>query len=524
MAYNILMGLHLLAAASSFLMLIVSIYIRRAHKSLFFTYLMLAIFILDFSFLFEITAPNFETAFRATQGQYFGGPYTATLLFLFVCDYCDIKRKWYETAPLFIIPAAATLLVLTWPFNGIFYKELIFVTDSVLPHLKVSGSIFYYIVFANVLLMSLTSVGVMLYHFFKRDAVFKKQSIICILATIIPNIGIGLNMFAHLEIDMTPILSGVTCLLFGYNFLMFGFYRITPVARDQIIENMSDGFVLLDMNGCFIEANSKAKRIFPQLASASSGTKLRDIDGIFWFNENEGIMKNQFVTAKYEGADRHYKLSQTNIMSGSKVIARCVMIYDATDTKNLLDDVSALAECDMLTALSNRRALYQKWESLLGTVTDYDNICLLMLDVDFFKKVNDVYGHLMGDHVLKTIAVQLSSRFRKSDIIARYGGEEFCVLLSNIEMNAAITLARNLKEDIASHTYSSNGVDFNVTISIGIASFDCNRHSSLDILIADADSALYAAKNAGRNTIYRVRKFLEEEITNTEEVMLECVL
>jgi diguanylate cyclase (GGDEF)-like protein len=504
-------------------MLIVSIYVRRAQKSLFFTYLMLSIFVLDFAFLFEITAPSFESAFRATQAQYLGGPFTAPLHFLFVLDYCDIKRKWYQTVSLFIVPLVAFLLVFTWPVNGIFYKDLVFVTDSVLPHLKVTGSVFYYIVFSYLILLSLASVVIIMYYFFKRDIIFKKQSAICILATIIPNVGIALNAFGNFDIDMAPMLSGVTCLLFGFNFLKLGFYRITPVARDQIIENMSDGFVLLDMNECFIEANFKAKSIFPQLKSASPGMKARDIAGVFWPDAN-GIIRHEFVTVEYDGIQRHYQLSQTNIINGNKTIARCIMIYDATDTKKLLDDASSLAKHDTLTGLHNRRALYQKWEKLINTMSNNDTLCLLMIDIDFFKQVNDMHGHLIGDEVLKTISGQLTSHFRKSDIVSRFGGEEFCILLSNVELETAVTLSRSLKAEIAHHKYSSNNGEFNVTISIGIAEFDRIRHSTLDELISDADSALYAAKNSGRNTIYSARQSCEEEIPRAENLILECVL
>jgi diguanylate cyclase (GGDEF)-like protein len=287
---------------------------------------------------------------------------------------------------------------------------------------------------------------------------------------------------------------------------------------------MSDGFVLLDMNNCFIEANSKAKRIFPQLTLTSPGTKVHDIAGIFRPNAKGSVSKNEFITVKHKDSQKHYQLSQTNIMSGNRIIARCVMIYDATETKRLLDDVSALAERDTLTGLSNRRTLYQRWENLYPHLIIYDSLCLLMLDVDFFKRVNDIHGHLKGDEVLKTIAEQLSSRFRKSDTVARYGGEEFCILLPDVQLKTAITLIRGLKDDIAKHTYHSSRGDFTVTISIGVTSFDRSRHSSLNAMIADADAALYAAKNSGRNTIYFARSTCEKVSSDADDLVLECVL
>jgi diguanylate cyclase (GGDEF)-like protein len=485
---------------------------------------MLAIFVLDFAFLFEITASSFDTAFQSTRAQYFGGPFTAPLYLLFVLDYCNIKWKLYQAASLFIIPIAALVLVFTWPYNGLFYKDIVFVTDAVIPHLKVTGSLFYYISYCYVLLISLASMAVILYYFFKRDAVFKKQSIVLILATFIPAVGIAINAFGSFEIDIAPMLSGVTCILFGYNFLRLDFYRITPVARYQIVENMSDGFVLLDINECFIEANAKAKSIFPQFKSASPGIKIHDIAGINWPKMNGDSINNEFITVLQDNVPKYYQLSQTSIMKRMKVIARSVMIYDATETKKLLDDASALAERDTLTGISNRRALYKKWETLYSNIDEHNRLCLLLLDVDLFKRVNDLYGHIKGDEVLKTIAEQLTSQFRKSDTVARYGGEEFCVLLTDIEMKAAINLARSLKETIANHTYLSNSGEFHVTISIGLVSFNSNHHATIDNMIADADSALYAAKRSGRNTIFSARRSIDNESANPGDVVLECVL
>ena len=119
---------------------------------------------------------------------------------------------------------------------------------------------------------------------------------------------------------------------------------------------------------------------------------------------------------------------------------------------------------------------------------------VLLIDVDFFKKINDTYGHDKGDFVIKRISNLLKQNIRDSDICARWGGEEFLILVPNNNLDGALILANNLKELIEKNNFE---IKKNVTISIGVSTFDEN--SSLEKLLKSADIALYKAKENGRN-------------------------
>jgi len=123
----------------------------------------------------------------------------------------------------------------------------------------------------------------------------------------------------------------------------------------------------------------------------------------------------------------------------------------------------------------------------------------MMLDIDHFKKINDTYGHLAGDFVLKEIAKIVKNLIRKSDICGRFGGEEFVILLPNTKLSGAMKLAERIRETIQNHTFDFNGKKINVTVSIGITSVGVN--DSYESLISRADEALYEAKEKGRNRI-----------------------
>jgi len=159
------------------------------------------------------------------------------------------------------------------------------------------------------------------------------------------------------------------------------------------------------------------------------------------------------------------------------------------------------ATCDDLTGLWNRRMiLNQLAQELNRTKHDKKSLAVAMVDIDLFKSVNDTFGHLAGDSVLRDIAASLRTQLRSYDFIGRYGGEEFLVLLPGCDRKAAADIARRMCQTIASTPMHICDVDVPVSVSIGLSSTaDAGFDSAT--LIAAADEALYRAKNDGRNRV-----------------------
>jgi len=353
--------------------------------------------------------------------------------------------------------------------------------------------------------LPLAAEGVLVYHYIRGDKIFRRQSVLIIVATALPFIGVVTILLLNtlnLAFDPTPVMFGVTCLVLGYSVLRHGLYRVAPIAREQIVETMHDAFIILDTQTCFLDANIAAKKVLPQLATVSAGIKTEDIEGLSWICAGNEACVTEFSMPDAEGVTRHYKLSETQITAANKTIGRCIMFFDITETKKLLDEVSHLAGSDPLTGLINRRKFFSSGALLFGNLArSGDNSCMMMIDIDFFKKVNDSYGHQKGDEVLKAIAGIMTSRFRSTDLIARYGGEEFCAFLPYITEKDALELANLIRTLSQEMEFQSEDTMFQVTVSIGLAICDHSRHLSLDMLLADADTALYEAKNTGRNKV-----------------------
>lgn len=167
--------------------------------------------------------------------------------------------------------------------------------------------------------------------------------------------------------------------------------------------------------------------------------------------------------------------------------------------------IERTAITDQLTGLCNRRHLLLEGHRMLHiALRAKQPLSCLMLDIDFFKRVNDTHGHLTGDRFLIHISRLVSETIRDSDFLARYGGEEFVVLAANSKRDEARYLAERIRKAIQVHPYSEMGVTLFNTISIGVA--ECDHEpifgaNLLEDMIEKADKALYRAKRLGRNRV-----------------------
>jgi two-component system cell cycle response regulator len=167
------------------------------------------------------------------------------------------------------------------------------------------------------------------------------------------------------------------------------------------------------------------------------------------------------------------------------------------------DVLSTIAYIDSLTELNNRRALESHLVRQIRTSRNYDiPLSVLMLDVDYFKIVNDTYGHLVGDRILKLLSSRLRYNLRSGDIPFRYGGEEFVILLHNTNCQDAFVVARRLQRIVSEQPFViDNALSIPITISIGTSCLRTSDDSEGVQMLARADEYLLQAKAAGRNCI-----------------------
>ena len=171
----------------------------------------------------------------------------------------------------------------------------------------------------------------------------------------------------------------------------------------------------------------------------------------------------------------------------------------AIQNARYFDRIRHMAYVDGLTGIFNRRYFEMRMTEEMERARRYENaLALIMVDIDHFKRLNDEFGHLLGDEVLRQVSNLFDQNLRKSDIVSRYGGEEFVLLMPQTTLDQATAAAEKLRKTVEAFTFP--GVARPVTISAGVASFPADGDSR-DALVSAADRALYIAKQGGRNRV-----------------------
>jgi diguanylate cyclase (GGDEF)-like protein len=479
--------------------LIMAIFKRKIKHLRFFTLLMLASCIYALGFLLQHLSVNYSELIQGSRVQYLGAVFVSPMLLFFIMDFCEIKQRLWLIVSILIVPVATAILVFTYPFNGIYFGESSF-TASPVPLLVFSGSVFRTVYFIYSYSLMLAAFSICIVYRSKRDQLFKKHSLYVLIAMAIPLLGNLLTAFMRLfPIDLTSTFAGAMGTILAYTLVFTGVFQVAPLAREEIVENMQDGFILISPVGGFLDANRSAKRLFPALEYATTGLPVADMETILW--DSSGRLLQEF-SVETESGEKHYRVSANDVMYEGRTICTCVTIYDNTSVRKLMDEIMQMAEHDSLTNLLNRRAFCRDAEKKCNELIRYGGKAfLLMLDIDYFKKVNDTYGHLAGDEVLRSVSKTLLQRFRRTDMVCRYGGEEFCVFLFSLTGDKAAEIAEECRRQIENLSIPFEDKTIHVTVSIGMAEFPLSPGQTLTALISSADAALYKAKFGGRNRV-----------------------
>jgi len=236
--------------------------------------------------------------------------------------------------------------------------------------------------------------------------------------------------------------------------------------------------------------------LFVAIITANSMTN-NNIDGLFFARLLGTLLGLLFIAYFYEYY-RHEAYTSLNLEFSERKQAEAKLEHMATH--------------DPLTGVYNRQVLEQQLSDEINRANRYNHtLSIFMLDIDYFKPVNDTYGHQAGDTVLRSFAEVVGNSIRNTDFLARYGGEEFVVILPETPFTEAIELAERLCNLIAEHSCPiADHKELNITASIGVAAFPDYAKSWQDLLNV-ADNTMYAAKKAGRNQVKTPRTITQNE-------------
>jgi two-component system, cell cycle response regulator len=201
-----------------------------------------------------------------------------------------------------------------------------------------------------------------------------------------------------------------------------------------------------------------------------------------------------------------HKVKTHSLQNGDKIqISSSTIIkfaYGDEGERMFHDEFYNMANLDAATGIYNKQFFLKRYEEEFAFAKrNPKGMSLLMCDIDFFKKVNDTYGHMAGDFALNYVAKTIKDTIRNEDVLARYGGEEFIVILRETDEEGAFLLADRIRKNVCTQPVDFEDNKISVSISIGVASLEDKSIDSTQSLLAAADEMLYVSKNSGRNKV-----------------------
>ena len=350
---------------------------------------------------------------------------------------------------------------------------------------------------------------------------FRKQALALIGGALLPVLGSVIaeqRLIPSTWIALVyPVFFMFKDLTYSWALFRYGLLDLVPIARNLVVELLDDPVFVLDAQNRIVDLNPVAGTVIGCLASAAIGQPATHILQPWWslFDaQHNNHSSNLLIQLPGQDSDRHFDVHISPLADHyNRVQGHIVVLHDITllmeGNRRLqaqFDEIQILhaqlreqSIRDHLTGLYNRHFLQETIRrEFAKALRDNVPVSLVIIDVDHFKKVNDTFGHAVGDKVLKTLADHLVQHSREGDAVFRLGGEEFLAVLPNTSTETAHKRAEQWRRSFEALAVKVSTVEIQSTMSLGIAAFP--RHgTTLDEILDAADRALYAAKHGGRN-------------------------
>ncbi len=274
----------------------------------------------------------------------------------------------------------------------------------------------------------------------------------------------------------------------------------------------ANGIVITDAKGTIEWVNPAMSRLTGYQLQETVGQNPRILKsgihqesyyGELWQTIAAGrVWHGEVINKRKDGSLYHEEMTVTPVLDAQGITHHYVAVkQDVSARKRMEDELRQLATTDSLTGIANRRFFLQRATEELQRFKRYGgSVALLMLDLDHFKRINDTWGHAIGDRVLRHFTDQVQEHLRGTDILGRLGGEEFALLLPGAGIDGACGLAERLRQGIVATPVVAEAGEVAYTVSIGVTMLDA-RDNEPDAALARADAALYRAKESGRNRV-----------------------
>ena len=461
------------------------------------------------------------------DGTYLGVVTIPIALLAFALEFTN-REKWLTPRRVawLALPQVITVLALwTDHYHHLFFGDV--VRDPAVGNIFDGGIIFW----GNVIYsygMIAFGLFLLLQAYIQSRGLYRQQLTAILVGALVPlatNVASVLQFNPIPELDLTPIAFTITGAFFAFALFRLGLLDVVPVARYTLVEEMSDGVLVLDSQNRVVDINPAAEDMLSIQGKAPIGVPAIELlnpwpdirakfEGEFEASQQITLPGEEKRTLDLRISSLH---SRTGLLKGRLIIMRDisqqVRIQQQLEraNKRLQKQIEQVEELqaklreqairDSLTGLFNRRYLEETLIREIAKVQrDGQQLSVAMLDVDNFKTFNDNYGHAAGDLMLQALAGLLMQNTRTSDIVCRYGGEEFVVGLPGADTLVAFARIEYIRGLFENRLLEFEGKEMSSTVSAGVAGFPINGETYEELLDA-ADQGMYLAKKKGGNQV-----------------------
>jgi diguanylate cyclase (GGDEF)-like protein/PAS domain S-box-containing protein len=482
---------------------------RATRGSQMFSFFMAAVSVYVLGYSMELASLDLSTMLFWSKIEYLGIYSFPTLFLMFILQYTG-QDKWFTRRNILILFFVPTLLLIAKFTDDAFhlvYSTAWVDTSGLIPLMGFTrGPIYPFALYASIpVILGLT---LLWQNRQKTPPLYRKQATLIIVCATLPLLVFvfymtGIQPFPNLKyLDLNPFMSTLWGVGIGWAAFRYRLLELAPIARDVLVESLSDGLFVLDDQTRLVDANPAAVKMMgwikPPIGQYAeqvfaSWKDLRDVcqapirsDPVKIETQFENGGESVFFDTTIHGLQ--------DKKGGN--IGRLVVIHDISRRKQLEEELREASLVDDLTGLNNRRGFNILANQLIQMAKRMNlQAGFIFADMDGLKGINDTYGHAEGDQALVDMANLLRGTFRSSDILARLGGDEFMTLSIETKENTAEVMLARIKSRLDEfNTRESRKYD--ISASFGMAHYDPENPLSLDELVKAADKAMYAEKQA----------------------------
>lgn len=397
----------------------------------------------------------------------------------------------------YLLPIAGALAAVTNPYHHLFLStvEKIGTYEKML----VLGPIG--VVLSTVSLALLGFVFVLSVFVRREKGLRPGVIVLLVLCSFIP------SAVGGLETLLEPVIGGN----YGINIYVFWipviiifyvYFGYLKTARRNAVQAMTEAYLLFDKRGVLVDSNREGEKMLLQFG-LSKNTSLAAFDELISSEEEERLDEREFVVKWKDKSVHYYRINTFPISDGiSQYCGDGYVVQEITDFKERMAKLNLLAVKDPLTGVGNRRFFQEYSENVLqGALLEKTPLSVMLLDIDYFKRINDTYGHSVGDEVLIDLCETCVEKLRQEDALFRYGGEEFVVVSSNTGADTARMMAERLHNAVRERVFDTSVGQLSVTISIGVCTMVPQSGDTIERWVDIADNYMYKAKQQGRNRV-----------------------